>query len=98
MKQSIEQKTQSQNVNQRTQKENLDNSVRRMAGKTEKALIKKGNRQAIVDTQDKSHAPYFYTLIDGQEQWQLVHQDRYKLNKRIGKIGSLPISRLRIKG
>lgn len=73
-----------------------DNHVRRMAGKTEKAVMKKGNRDAIVDTQDRSKAPYFYTLISGQDQWQLVHQDRYKIVKRAGKIGNMPVSSLRI--
>jgi uncharacterized protein YbcI len=77
--------------------EQENNNVRRMAGKTEKAIMKKGNRSAIVDTTDRSHSPYYHTLIQGQEQWQLVHQDRYKLVKRVNKVGNIPMSSLRMK-
>jgi hypothetical protein len=74
-----------------------NNNIRRMAGKTEKAVMKKGNRPCIVDTTDRSRSPYFNTLIDGQQQWQFVHQDRYKLVKRLNKVGNLPMASLRIK-
>lgn len=97
-----EQKRSSHEQKHSTQKENLDNSVRRMSGKTEKAVMKKGNRPCIVDTQDGRNKPYFNVLIGGKDgfassQWQLVHQDNYKLIKKTGKIGNIPMAALRIK-
>lgn len=83
--------------NKQTQQKEMWGNIKQMSGKTEKGLMKKGNRSCIVDTQDGRNKPYFNVLIDGQQQWQLVHQDRYKLIKKTGKIGNLLMSSLRIK-
>lgn len=71
--------------------------LNRIKGHCVSATMVKGNRRCIVDITDKSKSPYFYTLIEGENAWNPVHRDRYKLDKKAGKIGSLPVESLRVK-